>query len=87
MRDIKPGEPVTYTEFAELAGRPAAVRAAATACARNPVGAVRAVPPGAATGRLARRLPLGPAGEKRWLLDHEQGRSIGGMTQPRMTQR
>jgi methylated-DNA-[protein]-cysteine S-methyltransferase len=37
MREIKPGSPVTYTEFAELAGRPAAVRAAAAACARNPV--------------------------------------------------
>ncbi|MFI5496513.1 methylated-DNA--[protein]-cysteine S-methyltransferase [Actinoplanes sp. NPDC051859] len=35
MREIKPGAPVTYTRFAELAGRPAAIRAAATACARN----------------------------------------------------
>jgi methylated-DNA-[protein]-cysteine S-methyltransferase len=35
MRGIRPGEPVTYREFAELAGRPAAVRAAAAACARN----------------------------------------------------
>ncbi|MFU8851627.1 methylated-DNA--[protein]-cysteine S-methyltransferase [Micromonospora sp. SL1-18] len=35
LRDVKPGEPVTYTGFAELAGRPAAVRAAAAACARN----------------------------------------------------
>jgi methylated-DNA-[protein]-cysteine S-methyltransferase len=37
MRDIKPGAPVTYSEFARLAGRPAAIRAAAAACARNPV--------------------------------------------------
>jgi methylated-DNA-[protein]-cysteine S-methyltransferase len=37
MRDIKAGEPVTYTGFAALAGRPAAIRAAAAACARNPV--------------------------------------------------
>jgi len=37
MRDIKPGSPVTYSEFARLAGRPAAIRAAAAACARNPV--------------------------------------------------
>ncbi|BEL11383.1 methylated-DNA--[protein]-cysteine S-methyltransferase [Actinoplanes sichuanensis] len=37
MRDIKPGAPVTYTGFAELSGRPAAIRAAAAACARNPV--------------------------------------------------
>ncbi|HWS33572.1 MAG TPA: methylated-DNA--[protein]-cysteine S-methyltransferase [Actinoplanes sp.] len=37
MRGIKAGEPVTYTAFAELSGRPLAVRAAAAACARNPV--------------------------------------------------
>jgi methylated-DNA-[protein]-cysteine S-methyltransferase len=35
MRTIKPGAPVTYTEFAGLAGRPEAIRAAAAACARN----------------------------------------------------
>jgi methylated-DNA-[protein]-cysteine S-methyltransferase len=35
MREIKPGQPVTYTRFAGLAGRPAAVRGAAAACARN----------------------------------------------------
>jgi methylated-DNA-[protein]-cysteine S-methyltransferase len=35
MREIKPGAPVSYTQFAELAGRPAAVRAAAAACAHN----------------------------------------------------
>lgn len=35
LRDLPPGEPVTYTAFAALAGRPAAVRAAAQACARN----------------------------------------------------
>lgn len=37
MRDIKAGAPVTYTGFAELSGRPAAIRGAAAACARNPV--------------------------------------------------
>ncbi|MBM7278565.1 methylated-DNA--[protein]-cysteine S-methyltransferase [Gordonia rubripertincta] len=35
LRLVEPGRPVTYTEFAERAGEPAAVRAAATACARN----------------------------------------------------
>ncbi|MFC0096455.1 methylated-DNA--[protein]-cysteine S-methyltransferase [Micromonospora marina] len=35
LRDVKPGGPVTYTGFAALAGRPAAIRAAAAACARN----------------------------------------------------
>ncbi|MFT0848720.1 methylated-DNA--[protein]-cysteine S-methyltransferase [Actinomycetaceae bacterium L2_0104] len=35
LRDVRPGEPVTYTEYANRAGRPAAVRAAASACACN----------------------------------------------------
>jgi methylated-DNA-[protein]-cysteine S-methyltransferase len=35
LREVKPGAPVTYTEYAVLAGRPSAVRAAAQACARN----------------------------------------------------
>jgi methylated-DNA-[protein]-cysteine S-methyltransferase len=35
MREIKPGSPVTYTQFAEMSGRPDAIRAAAAACARN----------------------------------------------------
>ena len=35
LRMVPAGAPVTYTGFAELAGRPAAVRAAAMACARN----------------------------------------------------
>lgn len=35
LRDVTPGEPMTYTEFAARAGRPAAVRAAASACAMN----------------------------------------------------
>jgi methylated-DNA-[protein]-cysteine S-methyltransferase len=35
LRQTKPGAPVSYTQLATLAGRPAAVRAAASACARN----------------------------------------------------
>ncbi|MFI0792326.1 methylated-DNA--[protein]-cysteine S-methyltransferase [Micromonospora rubida] len=35
LREVGPGSPVTYTGYAGLAGRPAAVRAAAAACARN----------------------------------------------------
>lgn len=35
LRKVPAGEPVTYTGFAALAGRPTAVRAAAQACARN----------------------------------------------------
>jgi methylated-DNA-[protein]-cysteine S-methyltransferase len=37
LRAVPPGAPVTYTEYAAKAGRPAAVRAAASACARNAV--------------------------------------------------
>lgn len=37
MREVGAGHPVTYTELATAAGRPSAVRAAASACARNHV--------------------------------------------------
>lgn len=37
LRRIRPGDPLTYTEFAEALGTPRAVRAAASVCARNPV--------------------------------------------------
>ena len=35
LRGVRPGERVTYTQYAARAGRPAAVRAAAGACAMN----------------------------------------------------
>lgn len=35
MRAIEAGAPLTYSELAERAGRPAAIRAAAAGCARN----------------------------------------------------
>ncbi|MDN5746930.1 MAG: tryptophan 2,3-dioxygenase family protein, partial [Pseudonocardia sp.] len=35
LRTVPAGAPVTYTEYAAKSGRPAAVRAAASACARN----------------------------------------------------
>jgi methylated-DNA-[protein]-cysteine S-methyltransferase len=35
LRAIRPGDPLTYTEFATILGRPGAVRAAASVCARN----------------------------------------------------
>jgi methylated-DNA-[protein]-cysteine S-methyltransferase len=70
MRDIKPGVPLTYTEFAELAGRPAAVRAAAAACAQNPVAFFtpchRVLRRDGTLGGYRWGLPV-----KRWLLDHE----------------
>lgn len=40
LRDVPPGHPVTYTELAARAGRPAAVRAAASGCANNLVALV-----------------------------------------------
>jgi methylated-DNA-[protein]-cysteine S-methyltransferase len=70
LRHVKPGEPVTYTEFARLAGRPAAVRAAATACARNAVALFvpchRVLRLDGGHGGYRWGVPV-----KRWLLDHE----------------
>jgi methylated-DNA-[protein]-cysteine S-methyltransferase len=71
MRDIKPGAPVTYTAFAALAGQPAAVRAAAAACARNPVALFvpchRVLRTDGSLGGYRWGLPV-----KQWLLDHER---------------
>lgn len=71
LRKVEPGRPVTYTEFAALAGRPAAVRAAASACARNAaalfVPCHRVVRTDGSLGGFRWGLPA-----KRWLLDHEQ---------------
>jgi methylated-DNA-[protein]-cysteine S-methyltransferase len=70
MRTIKPGVPVTYSQFAELAGRPAAIRAAATTCARNPVALFtpchRVLRMDGSLGGYRWGLPV-----KRWLLDYE----------------
>jgi methylated-DNA-[protein]-cysteine S-methyltransferase len=76
MRDIKPGEPVTYTGFAGLAGRPAAVRAAATACARNAAALFVPCHRVLGTDGTLRGYRWG-LDVKTWLLRHEQGRSIG----------
>jgi methylated-DNA-[protein]-cysteine S-methyltransferase len=70
LRKVEPGHPVSYTEFAALAGRPAAVRAAAGACARNAaalfVPCHRVVRTDGSLGGFRWGLPA-----KRWLLDHE----------------
>ncbi|HEX6077057.1 MAG TPA: methylated-DNA--[protein]-cysteine S-methyltransferase [Micromonosporaceae bacterium] len=70
LRGVPPGEPVSYTGYAALAGRPAAVRAAAQACARNAaalyVPCHRVIRVGGALGGFRWGLPV-----KRWLLDHE----------------
>lgn len=71
LRTVPAGAPVTYTGYARLAGRPAAVRAAATACARNAaalfVPCHRVVRTDGSLGGYRWGL-----GVKRWLLDHEQ---------------
>lgn len=71
LRKVDPGQPVTYSEFAALAGRPAAVRAAASACARNAaalfVPCHRVIRTDGSLGGFRWGLSA-----KRWLLDHEQ---------------
>lgn len=70
LRKVPAGEPVTYTEFAALSGRPAAIRGAASACARNAaalfVPCHRVVRVGGSLGGFRWGLPV-----KRWLLSHE----------------
>ncbi len=71
LRTVKPGRPVTYSEFAVLSGRPPAVRAAASACARNAVALFvpchRVLRTDGTLGGFRWGLPA-----KRWLLDHER---------------
>jgi methylated-DNA-[protein]-cysteine S-methyltransferase len=70
LRDVPPGAPVSYTEFAAKCGRPIAVRAAAMACARNAVALFvpchRVLRSDGSLGGFRWGLPA-----KRWLLDHE----------------
>jgi methylated-DNA-[protein]-cysteine S-methyltransferase len=71
LRTVPPGTPVTYTTLAEMAGRPAAVRAAAMACARNAaalfVPCHRIIRSDGSLGGYRWGLEV-----KRWLLGHEQ---------------
>ncbi|MGC5030155.1 methylated-DNA--[protein]-cysteine S-methyltransferase [Micromonospora sp. DT229] len=71
LREVKPGQPVTYTGYAALAGRPAAVRAAAAACARNAaalfVPCHRVLRTDGKLGGYRWGLPV-----KEWLLAHER---------------
>jgi methylated-DNA-[protein]-cysteine S-methyltransferase len=70
LRRIPPGAPETYGQLAVRCGSPAAVRAAGSACARNPtalfVPCHRVVRTGGGLGGFAYGLEV-----KRWLLDHE----------------
>lgn len=71
LRHVKPGHPVTYRELAVLAGRPAAVRAAAAACARNQVALFvpchRVIRSDGGLGGYRWGVDV-----KRWLLRHEE---------------
>lgn len=70
LRTVPAGEPITYSKYAEKAGRPDAIRAAASACARNAaalfVPCHRILRSGGALGGFRWGLEI-----KQWLLDHE----------------
>ena len=70
LRTVPAGHPDTYAAFAARCGRPAAVRAAANACARNAaalfVPCHRVLGTGGGLGGFRWGTPV-----KRWLLDHE----------------
>ncbi|WP_216897319.1 methylated-DNA--[protein]-cysteine S-methyltransferase [Nocardia alni] len=71
LRKIPAGNPLTYTAFARLSGRPEAVRAAANACARNAaalfVPCHRILRTDGTLGGFRWGLPV-----KSWLIEHEQ---------------
>ncbi len=71
LREVQPGHPISYTEFAERSGRPAAIRAAAQACARNAaalfVPCHRVVRTDGSMGGFRWGIDI-----KQWLLAHEQ---------------
>jgi methylated-DNA-[protein]-cysteine S-methyltransferase len=73
LRTVPAGAPVSYSESAATAGRPAAIRAAASACARNAaalfVPCHRVLRNDGSLGGFRWGLPV-----KRWLLDHETTR-------------
>ena len=73
LRTVPAGAPVSYTEYAAKAGRPAAIRAAASACARNAtalfVPCHRVLRNDGSLGGFRWGLPV-----KKWLLDHEATR-------------
>jgi methylated-DNA-[protein]-cysteine S-methyltransferase len=73
MREVPPGETITYAELAARAGNPKAVRAAGSACARNLIAPIvpchRILRTGGTLGGYYYGLPT-----KEWLLAHERGR-------------
>ena len=73
MREIPPGETITYAELAERAGNPRAVRAAGSACARN---LIAPIVPCHRVVRSGESRNLGGyyygLSTKEWLLEHER---------------
>jgi methylated-DNA-[protein]-cysteine S-methyltransferase len=71
MREVPPGEVITYSELATRAGNPRAVRAAGSACAQNLVAPIvpchRVVRTGGNLGGYYYGLDA-----KSWLLEHER---------------
>jgi methylated-DNA-[protein]-cysteine S-methyltransferase len=69
LRTVK--EPITYTTFAELTGKPGAVRAAAQGCARNTIALLvpchRVLRADGSLGGYRWGLDV-----KKWLLQHEE---------------
>ena len=70
LRDVAPGAPVTYTELAARTGNPGAVRAAASACARNAAALFVPCHRVIGTDGTMRGCRWG-TDIKRWLLEHE----------------
>jgi methylated-DNA-[protein]-cysteine S-methyltransferase len=77
LRAVPPGSPVTYQELAARCGRPAAARAAGTACGRNSaalfVPCHRARRGDGGLGGFAWGLAI-----KRWLLEYESDGQLAG---------
>jgi methylated-DNA-[protein]-cysteine S-methyltransferase len=71
MREVAPGETITYAELAARVGNPKAVRAAGSACARNLIAPIvpchRIVRTDGSLGGYYYGLPT-----KQWLLTHER---------------
>jgi methylated-DNA-[protein]-cysteine S-methyltransferase len=70
LRDIRPGERISYGELARRIGRPSASRAVGHANARNPISII--VPCHRVIGASGSLTGFGGGlGRKQWLLEHE----------------
>jgi methylated-DNA-[protein]-cysteine S-methyltransferase len=82
LREIPPGETVSYAALAQRIGRPSAVRAVGAANGANPIGVV--VPCHRVIGADATLTGYaGGLARKRWLLTHERARFADAAPAPR----